>query len=74
MWVNIKGSFYNLDHYYKIIKSIDECESYKHYCLYLYFKNGNQKTDFTIISFKNEEERNKAFKWLHNKIVEVICA
>jgi hypothetical protein len=72
MWVDIKESLYNLDHYYKIIKAIDECESYKHYCIYLYFKNPKHEADFTIISFKNKEERDCVFDRLHGKIIESI--
>jgi hypothetical protein len=74
MWVDIKGNLYNLDHYYKIIKAIDECESYKHHCIYLYFKDAKRETDFTIISFDSEKERDHCFEWLHGKIVEVICS
>jgi len=72
MWVDIKESLYNLDHYYKIIKAIDECESYKHYCIYLYFKKPKHGIDFTIVSFEDEKKRNKAFDNLHNKIIEAI--
>ena len=51
---------------------IDECESYKDYCIKFYLKNGT-KTEFTLASFENKEKRDKVFNWLHNKIVEVIC-
>lgn len=72
MWVDINGSLYNLDYYYKIIKATDECESYKHYCIYLYFKNSKHETDIVIISFDNEKGRNRIFDNLHKKIVGVI--
>jgi hypothetical protein len=58
MWVDIGGRLLNLNHYHKIIKMIDECESYKDYCIKFYL-------------IKDKENRDKAFNWLHNKIVEV---
>jgi hypothetical protein len=69
MWAEIKGSLYNLNHYHKIIKTIDECESYKDYCIKLYLKNGT-KTEYKLISFEEEEARDKAFNGLY-KIVEL---
>ena len=68
MWIDIKGSLYNLDYYYKIIETIDECESYKHYCIYLYFKKSKNGINFTIISFEDEKKRNEAFSNLQNRL------
>lgn len=72
MWIEIGGRLLNLNHYHKIIKMIDECESYKDYCIKFYLKNGT-KTEFTLVSFKDKEKRDTTFNWLHVKIVEVIC-
>lgn len=69
MWVDIKGSFYNLNHYHKIVKMIDECESYKDYCIKLYLKNGT-KTEYKLISFESKESRDEAFLKLF-KLVEI---
>jgi len=69
MWAEIKGSFYNLNHYHKIVKIIDECESYKDYCIKLYLKNGT-KTEYKLISFETPEARNEAFNKL-SRIVEL---
>jgi chromosome segregation ATPase len=72
MWVDIRGSLYNLDQYYKIIKTIDECESYKHFCIMMFFKNGKKETDFTIISFEDELRRNDVYEKLWDSIVQGI--
>jgi uncharacterized protein YxeA len=69
MWIDIKGSFYNLNHYHKIVKFIDECESYKDYCIKLYLKNGT-KTEYKLISFQNKELRDEAFLKLY-KLIEI---
>jgi uncharacterized protein YxeA len=69
MWIDIKGSFYNLSHYHKIVKFIDECESYKDYCIKLYLKNGT-KTEYKLISFQNKELRDEAFLKLY-KLIEI---
>jgi len=71
MWIDIKGRYYNLDHYHKIVKIIDECESYKEYCIKMYLKNGT-KTEYALISFKDKESRNNAFDFIHIKIIEVV--
>ncbi len=67
MWADIKGSLYNINHYHKIIKFIDECESYKDYCIKLYLKNGT-KTEYKLVSFETLEERNEAF----NKLMRIV--
>jgi len=67
MWADIKGNLYNLNHYHKIVKMIDECESYKDYCIKLYLKNGT-KTEYKLISFETPEERNEAF----NKLMRIV--
>jgi|DEB0MinimDraft_6_1074348.scaffolds.fasta_scaffold01344_4 hypothetical protein len=72
MWVDIKNRILNLNHYHKIIKMIDECESYKDYCIKFYLKNGT-KTEFTLISFKSKKERDDVFDRLHGKIVEAVA-
>jgi uncharacterized protein YxeA len=69
MWIDIKGSFYNLNHYHKIVKFIDECESYKDYCIKLYLKNGT-KTEYKLISFQKKELRDEAFLKLY-KLIEI---
>ena len=69
MWADIKGGFYNLNHYHKIVKTIDECESYKDYCIKLYLKNGT-KTEYKLISFESKKLRDEAFLKLY-KLIEI---
>lgn len=72
MWIDINETLLNLDVYYKIKKTIDECESYKHYSIKLFFIDRSNKTDFTLLSFRTKKERDKIFDGLHDKIVKVI--
>ena len=70
MWIDINETLLNLDVYYKIKKTIDECESYKHYCIKLFFIDQNHKINFTLFSFATKKERDRIFDELHNKIIK----
>ena len=59
MWIDIKGRFYNLDHYAQIYKMIDECESYKDYCIKLVPARKMTKLDYKLIVFGNKNERDQ---------------
>lgn len=68
MWIRIKEGLYNLDHISHMEKMVDECESYKNFCIKIFFKNA--VLGFKIIDFENEQLRDEVFELIKN---EVIC-
>lgn len=73
MWIDIKERLYNLDHISHIVKMVDECESYKKYCIKLYFVDKQKVAlGFHLIEFDDKTSRDNTFKSIHNKIVEVV--
>ena len=69
MWIDIKGRLYNLDHISHIVKMVDECESYKKYCIKVYFANEVKiPLGFHLIEFDDQTSRDMEFERIHQKI------
>ena len=67
MWIDIKKRLYNLDHISHIVKMVDECESYKKYCIKVCFANEVKiPLGFHLIEFDSQTARDMEFEYLQN--------
>ena len=73
MWIDIKERLYNLDHISHIVKMVDECESYKKYCIKVYFANEVKiPLGFHLIEFDDKTSRDEEFEYLQNFLLHKI--